>query len=158
MKNLTLLTLLLLLASCTRTVYIPTESTAVRTDTDSLTRLIRVLIENNSSKKEKETLYVLQNREVTLNENGDTIKDKTDTFVNHDRQLEEENRQLRIENDSLRRLQSRTDSVYIEKPYPVEVVREVAKPLSWWEKSLIWLGIASLAFIVFLAIRWYKKK
>lgn len=32
-------------------------------------------------------------------------------------------------------------------PYPVEVevIREVDKPLRWWEKSLMWIGVAAIA-------------
>lgn len=32
-------------------------------------------------------------------------------------------------------------------PYPVEVevIREVAKPLRWWHRSLMWIGVAAIA-------------
>lgn len=31
-------------------------------------------------------------------------------------------------------------------PYPVEVevIREVAKPLRWWQQSLMWIGVAAI--------------
>jgi hypothetical protein len=47
-----------------------------------------------------------------------------------------------------------TDTVYkyIEKPVTVEVeqIKEVAKPLSWWQKTLMWSGVAAL--VVLLAV------
>ena len=41
---------------------------------------------------------------------------------------------------------------YIEKPVTVTVeqIKEVAKPLSWWQKALMWSGVAAL--VVLLAV------
>jgi hypothetical protein len=35
-------------------------------------------------------------------------------------------------------------------PYPVEVevIREVAKPLRWWQRSLMWIGVAAILSVV----------
>lgn len=47
---------------------------------------------------------------------------------------------------------------YIEKPVTVTVeqIKEVAKPLSWWEKALMWSGVAVLVVLltVLLAKFW----
>jgi hypothetical protein len=34
-------------------------------------------------------------------------------------------------------------------PYPVEVevIREVEKPLKWWQRSLMWIGVAAIAVV-----------
>lgn len=34
-------------------------------------------------------------------------------------------------------------------PYPVEVevIREVDKPLRWWQRSLMWIGVAAIAVV-----------
>lgn len=41
---------------------------------------------------------------------------------------------------------------YVEKPVTVTVeqIKEVAKPLSWWQKALMWSGVAAL--VVLLAV------
>lgn len=148
----------MLSASCTRTVYVPVETAAVRTDADSLARLVTRLVETNSSRSERETLYVFRDREVTLNENGDTVKEKTSTFTDRSRELETENRLLRQENDSLRHAKSRTDSVYVEKPVPVERIVEVERKRGWWETALLWAGGAALAALIVASIYVYKRK
>lgn len=33
----------------------------------------------------------------------------------------------------------------IPYPVPVEVIREVPKPLRWWQRSLMWIGVAAIA-------------
>lgn len=47
---------------------------------------------------------------------------------------------------------------YIEKPVTVTVeqIKEVAKPLSWWQKALMWSGVAVLVVLltVLLAKFW----
>lgn len=45
---------------------------------------------------------------------------------------------------------ARVDSIRIREPFPVEVVKEVEKKLSWWQKSLIWLGGIMLTFLIAL--------
>jgi hypothetical protein len=41
---------------------------------------------------------------------------------------------------------SKTDSIPV--PYPVETIKEVEKPLSWWQKTLMWLGVAMVVVIL----------
>lgn len=47
---------------------------------------------------------------------------------------------------------------YVEKPVTVTVeqIKEVAKPLSWWQKALMWSGVAALVVLltVLLAKFW----
>lgn len=44
-------------------------------------------------------------------------------------------------------------------PYPVEVevIREVAKPLRWWQRSLMWIGVAAIAVASVAAYRRLRK-
>jgi len=53
----------------------------------------------------------------------------------------------------------KTDSIRV--PYPVEVVREVKKPLSGWQNFQVWYGrialIAGLLAIIYFALRLKKK-
>lgn len=43
---------------------------------------------------------------------------------------------------------------YIEKPVTVEVeqIKEVAKPLPWWQKSLMWMGAGAIVFFAGVAV------
>ena len=43
-------------------------------------------------------------------------------------------------------------------PYPVEVevVREVEKPLRWWQRSLMWIGASAIAVVSVAAYRRIK--
>lgn len=47
---------------------------------------------------------------------------------------------------------TRYDTVYksVEKPVTLTETVEVAKPLSWWQKALMWSGVAAL--VVLLAV------
>ena len=53
---------------------------------------------------------------------------------------------------------TRYDTVYksVEKPVTLTETVEVAKPLSWWQKALMWLGVAALVVLltVLLAKFW----
>ena len=45
-------------------------------------------------------------------------------------------------------------------PYPVEVevIREVAKPLRWWQRSLMWIGgIVILSVAAYVGIKIYRR-
>lgn len=46
-----------------------------------------------------------------------------------------------------------TDSI----PYrvEVEVIREVAKPLRWWQVSLMWVGVAAIVVVSVGVYRWW---
>ena len=45
------------------------------------------------------------------------------------------------------------DTTYISKtdtipaPYPVETIKEVEKPLAWWQKTLMWMGVALIGIV-----------
>jgi hypothetical protein len=45
---------------------------------------------------------------------------------------------------------SKTDS--IPTPYPVEVIKEVDKPLTWWQRVKMFVGLSSLIIITLLFI------
>ena len=47
--------------------------------------------------------------------------------------------------------QSKRDSI----PYPVEVTKEVAAPLKWWQKTLMYLGV--LTILIFFIWVWRTK-
>lgn len=44
---------------------------------------------------------------------------------------------------------TRVDSI----PYPVEVPVYIDKPLKWWQRSLMWIGVAAIAVVPVAAYR-----
>lgn len=60
----------------------------------------------------------------------------------------------------LNRLMTDRDSVHdsIPVPVPVEVVKEIAKPLTWWQKIFLGLGVAVLTLSVILCVVWVAWK
>ena len=48
---------------------------------------------------------------------------------------------------------SKADTV--PKPYPVETIKELEKPLTWWQKALMWLGV--IPVILLFAWIWRTK-
>lgn len=120
-------------SSCTRKIYIPVEQT--KQSTDSLYR----------------TLW-----------RTDTIidRDTLQTFVSGDSVVIERIRwryRVKEKYDTIR--QMHTDSIYVREPYPVEVVREVARPLSWWQKTLMILGgISAAGILITIALILCPKK
>ena len=81
-----------------------------------------------------------------------------DSILSRSRELEIENSILRHEIDSLRALKAKVDSVDRPVPYPVEVTKEVAKPQTWWQKSLMWTGGLSLLIFVIMFMAFIKKR
>jgi len=113
--------------SCTRRIYIPVENTAIRTDT-----LLKVLWHTDTIIDRDTVLTLIQGDSVTT----ETIRWRWRVKETHDTLL-----------------QCKTDSVYINKPYPVEIIKEVEKPLQWWQKVLIWSGGITLLCLALSAWR-----
>lgn len=118
-------------SSCSRKVYLPVEHTVYRTDTLRTTAL-RV-----------DSIFVHDS--ISYVQKGDTI------FIEKFRD------RFRYVNRTDTIYQSKTDSVAIKEPYPVEVIKEVPKPLAWWQKTLIWLGVAFFALLAFVIYRVIRK-
>lgn len=157
MKSLTTLAILILLlsGSCTKTIYIPLESSTLRTDT--VERIVHCISTDTIREKE----YVTDTRYDSVA----PILDSLNRVIGWDRYHFRESAKMsdrgratllaRI--DSLK--QSHTDSVYIEKPVPVEKIVEVARNRSWWETTLLWAGaLTLLAVIVAAFVRWMKRQ
>lgn len=82
--------------------------------------------------------------------------------------LEDNERVILVLKKEIERLSSskehvRVDTTYIFKEVPKDVIveKEVEKPLSWWQKTLMWLGaiaiIAALGVIVWKTKKWWIK-
>ena len=82
-----------------------------------------------------------------------TIRDSI--YVDHFREVTKKNDTIYITDEVTKmKFVTKTDTAYryIEKPVTLTETEtvEVAKPLSWWEKALMWSGVAAL--VVLLAV------
>lgn len=116
--------LIMAFTSCSRKVYLPVEHTVYRTDTLRVTQL-RV-----------DSIFYRDS--ISLTQRGDTI------FIEKYR----DRFRYLLQTDTL--YQSKIDSIKVSEPYPVEVVKEIPKPLAWWQKTLMWIG--GLCLICFVAL------
>lgn len=135
MKRASFIMLVLLLLSCTRTVYVPVESvkhvtkTVVDTFVEIVTpneRVVNVTIDTTSvistryATSKAEVSNGILRHEITQHERKDTVK--TQTVYIHE-----------------------TDSV----PYPVKVVKEVTPSWCWWS---IVIGIIAFATMIVICV------
>lgn len=128
---LAVLLLIALLTNCTSTKYVEVEK--VRVDTTYIT------------KWQKDSVWL---------HDSTFIKEKGDTVM-----IERWHTKWR---DRLR-----VDTIYqathdtIPQPYPVEVVKEVEKELSWWQRLRLWIGniglIAILGVIGYYGMKLWRR-
>ena len=78
---------------------------------------------------------------IFVREKGDTIYKYVERWRYRDR----------IIRDTVYR--SKTDSVYIDRV----TTHEVAKPLAWWQKALMWTGVVAMLAIAAVIIARLKK-
>ena len=112
-----------LLGSCTTTKYVP----VVEHKTDTLLKYSTT----------RDSIYVHDS--IHVRENGDTVT--VERW--HTRWRD------RWHGDTV--YQTRTDSVPV--PYPVEVVKEVAKPLTWWQQARMHVGGIVIFLLIIFAVR-----
>lgn len=144
-------------ASCTRKIYVPVENTDIRHTTDTVTRFLTVKDTAISIERvyESDTRY----------DSVAPILDSLNRVIGWDRyhfrertkMADSERLRLMSVIDSLRT--ARNDTVYKERQIPVEVerVKEVGRPLRWWQRALQWIGAAALALLA-VAIGWRRRK
>ncbi|WP_290456561.1 hypothetical protein [Muribaculum intestinale] len=145
-------------ASCTRKIYVPVENTDIRHTTDTVTRYLTV----NDTAVSFERVYESDTRYDSVA----PILDSLNRVIGWDRyhfrertkMADTERRRLMSVIDSLRT--ARNDTVYKERQIPVEVerIKEVARPLRWWQRALQWIGAAALALLaVAIGQSWRKR-
>lgn len=145
-------------ASCTRKIYVPVENTDIRHTTDTVTRYLTV----NDTAVSFERVYESDTRYDSVA----PILDSLNRVIGWDRyhfrertkMADTEQRRLMSVIDSLQT--ARNDTVYKERQIPVEVerIKEVARPLRWWQRALQWIGAAALAVLaVAIGQSWRKR-
>lgn len=121
-----------MMSGCSRKVYLPVEHTIYRTDT------LRV------AQQRIDSIFVHDS--IAYVQKGDSV------FITKYRD------QFRyiLRTDTL--FESKTDSIKVSEPYPIEVVKEVKKPLAWWQKTLMWIGVATLISLLAMIYIFIRKK
>lgn len=125
--------LMICTAGCTRRIYVPVESVSHRTD----------------------TLMVAVNRtDTVLNSDTVRVRETGDSVI---MEIVKWRTRVRERRDTVYRAKS--DTVFREKPYPVETVREVPRKRAWWETALLWAaGLMTAAAAIRVAIRMVLKR
>ena len=88
------------------------------------------------------------------------------TMARYGIQMKDMQRAWLIETNRLQRelselRQSHTDTIHMRDsiPYPVEVVKEVAKPLTWWQQARMYVGgIVIFGLIIFAVVKIIQRK
>lgn len=117
---LTLAILLLLLVSCKRVEYVTVDKVVEKTDTFKQVKI------------QRDSIHVKDSVFLTEYVKGDTIfRIKEKWYAEY---ID------RWHTDTI--YKSKTDSVVVPQPYPVEV--KVPREKKWWESALEWIGLITL--------------
>lgn len=141
-KLLYLLTILLLLPSCNRRIYVPVESVREVHDTvriDTASRRADIIIRRDS---------VIVRDSVAVIINGDTIVREVWRWRERVREVHDT---VRVATAASR------DTSHSDTAKTAQVV-EVEKPLSWWQRTQIWLGRAALTAAALAAAWWIFRR
>lgn len=157
----------ILLGSCTRKVYVPTET--VRTEyreadtTKMYERIVALLQSRHDSDTRTDSLIDRERQTVVLNTAGDTIRLTETRYIRtastREHELEKEVERLDSLNREMRMQMAtvKTDSIAV--PYPIE------RPLTAWQQTRMAIGditLCTLAVALCIAVAWlitkYKKQ
>ncbi len=136
-KLLYLLTILALLPSCSRRIYVPVESVREVHDTvriDTASRRADIIIRRDS---------VIVRDSIAVVINGDTVVREVWRWRERVREVHDT---VRVATAASR------DTSHTDTAKTAQVV-EVEKPLSWWQHTQIWLGRAAMTAAA-LAAAW----
>ena len=133
-----------LLDSCTTTEYVPVVETHEQHHwhTDS--------VKQKDSVYHEKTTVIQQLDSAAMAQYGIQLKAAERAWLVRTAELEKQLQQLQ-------RLTADRDTVRdtIPLPYPVEKIVEVAAPLTWWQKILMWMGV--LLIMIFFGWVWKTK-
>ena len=133
-----------------RTIYVPVHNT------DSIA----------SSHKEKETTHdttIIYNTTV-IREADSALRAQLEAMgikvSDYERMLVIMQQQLtnQIHNQYTHKGDTATRIREVEKPVPVEVEVEVEKPLRWWQKTLMYTGVAAFVILLAAAAIWWVRR
>lgn len=153
----------LVLAGCTRTVYVPVETVRteyVEADTTGLYERMRSFFESQRLKETSSDSLIDRTKEtVVLKENGDTARHDKERIVyvasHREKELEHKVQQQDSTIKALRLQLESVKSDSIPVPYPVE------KQLTKWERTKMGFGgiaIGAIIAVVCIAVVWLIRK
>ena len=126
-----------LLTSCTTTKYVPVET--VRTERVTQTDTIH----HHDSIVNETTTIIREVDSLTMARYGIQLKDAQSAWLIQSSQLQREI-------DRLREVQGERVEVHdsVPVPYPVEVIKEVAQPMTWWQRLRQSVGGIAIALLL----------
>ena len=131
-----MLVLCAMCSSCTTTRYVPRVETHDHHHwhTDSIYQTDSIIRET--------TTIIMQLDSEAMAKYGIHLKGAERAWMVKTAELE---RQLQRLEQLIQDRDTVHDSIPI--PYPVETIKEVEKPMAWWQKTLMWLGVAMIGII-----------
>ena len=143
-----MLLLCALLGSCTTTEYVtvPEVHEHWHHSTDTIHQTDSII--------DRQTTTIREVDSATMAQYGIQLKDMQRAWLIETNRLQRELSELK---------QSHTDTIHerdsIPVPYPVEVVKEVAAELTWWQQTRMGVGgIVILGLIIFVAAKIIRRK
>ena len=143
-----MLLLCALLGSCTTTEYVtvPEVHEHWHHSTDTIHQTDSII--------DRQTTTIREVDSATMAQYGIQLKDMQRAWLIETNRLQRELSEL---------MQSHADTIYerdsIPVPYPVEVVKEVAAELTWWQQTRMGVGgIVILGLIIFVAAKIIRRK
>ena len=142
LKSIGLLCLVLLLASCAKTIYVPVQ--AENTSIDSTSHV-------SDSHKDHEVIHEVERHDSVVYIYTDSVITIREYHMVRDYTYEQK---LLAMIDSLSNIKRDT----IREPYPIEVVKTEVK-MNVFQKLFFWIGICfCVAFALWIVVRFYLKK
>ena len=131
-----------------------TEEPMVKTETHTVHHWHTDTLRQTDSIIDRQTMIVREVDSATMAQYGIQLKDMQRAWLVESDRLQRELSRLR---------ESKADTVVMRDsiPYPVEVikVKEVAKPLTWWQQTRIHVGgIVIFLLIIFAAVKIIRRK
>lgn len=129
---------------CTTTKYVPVTET--HTEHHWHTDTVR---ERDSTHTERETI-IRELDSAAMARYGIQMESNQRAWLVLQREMENRLRELE-------HMASQRDTVRDTIPQPYPVTEYVEKPLGWWQKGLIWIGIVAL-MVVIVIVAWKLKR
>lgn len=142
MKYLPIVLLFLFALSCKTKHEIQTEYVYIE-KTDTLNHLRTQIDSLLRESTRKDSINVRDS--IVIREKGDTV------IVErwHTEYREKDSQRAEKEKEIIKDTVYQTHTEYVDKYIDREVIKEVPRALSWWQKTLMWLGVAFFAILLF---------
>lgn len=137
--------LMIMVASCSKRV-VPMIEERIIERTDTIIERVETIVTDTVRETVKETVIRYDSVAPILDSLNRVIGYDRWHFRERESVSDRERARLLALVDSLQSKSVEQETKMI--PYPVEVVKEVEKPLAWWQATLIWIGAAALCLLL----------